>query len=277
MVYRDGVDALREREAALARELAAIEEAAARRPHVERELVEVRRAIGERRPAERAALHALRAPAIPLPCDVPWGAMRGDDRVRFCSRCAKNVYNLSAMTRTEAAAILARDDTPCVRYYERPDGTVLTSDCPVGAKKRRRRRAIAGLAGAAAFGAMAAAAVPAPSVTLVSVDRLARDVGERRRVRAEGALVHGSIDTRPNDVRFALESRGVVVPVRYIGGPILPDTFRDDLDTPVGVLVEGELLADGTFIASSLLAKVPSGARYAERPPVVRPGTKRAE
>jgi hypothetical protein len=62
--------------------------------------------------------------------------MDGDARVRFCRECNRNVYNLSAMTEREAQRVVAeREGRLCVRFYQRSDGTVLTSDCPVGAKR----------------------------------------------------------------------------------------------------------------------------------------------
>jgi hypothetical protein len=62
--------------------------------------------------------------------------MDGDERVRFCRDCNRNVYNLSAMTKREARRVVAeREGRLCVRFYQRRDGTVLTSDCPVGAKR----------------------------------------------------------------------------------------------------------------------------------------------
>jgi len=68
--------------------------------------------------------------------------MVGDEHVRFCGQCEKNVYNLSSLPREEAEALLvAKEGKMCVRLYRRDDGTVLTNDCPVGVKKRRRRRA----------------------------------------------------------------------------------------------------------------------------------------
>jgi hypothetical protein len=67
--------------------------------------------------------------------------MDGDDRVRFCGRCAKHVYNLSALTSEQAAALIyEREGNLCVRFFRRSDGTLLTSDCPEGARGRRRRR-----------------------------------------------------------------------------------------------------------------------------------------
>jgi hypothetical protein len=66
---------------------------------------------------------------VPSPCAVPWRAMAGDDRVRFCGQCRKDVYNLSAMTATEAESLLRNGgDGPCVRFYRRFDGTVVTTD-----------------------------------------------------------------------------------------------------------------------------------------------------
>jgi hypothetical protein len=55
------------------------------------------------------------------------------DRVHFCAGCKKNVYNLSAMTQTQAEGLLRKHEGHlCVRYYKRTDGTILTQNCPVG-------------------------------------------------------------------------------------------------------------------------------------------------
>jgi hypothetical protein len=73
--------------------------------------------------------------------------MGGDDRVRFCDQCKKNVYNLSAMSATEARALVETNPGRlCARVYQRADGTVLTEDCPVGVARywRRIKRRTAG-------------------------------------------------------------------------------------------------------------------------------------
>ena len=70
---------------------------------------------------------------IASPCSADWNAMQGDDRKRFCGDCKLNVYNLSGMTRFDAENLLRLSEGRlCVRYFRRPDGTVLTKDCPVG-------------------------------------------------------------------------------------------------------------------------------------------------
>ena len=74
---------------------------------------------------------------IASPCAASWVEMEGDDRARFCRRCEKNVYDLSSMTAAEARRFVAEREGACVRLFRRRDGTVMTSDCPVGARRRR--------------------------------------------------------------------------------------------------------------------------------------------
>jgi hypothetical protein len=91
-------------------------------------------------------IDVLESLTIPTPCNVPWDEMQGDDRSRLCGQCKRQVFDLSEMTTAEATELLA-DPTnrPCVRFYRRPDGRVMTTDCPVGLRGRiwrqLRRRA----------------------------------------------------------------------------------------------------------------------------------------
>lgn len=68
---------------------------------------------------------------IPDPCTVPWESMSGDDRIRFCGDCKKNVYNLSNLSQIEASNLLITNEgTVCIRMLKRADGTVVTDECP---------------------------------------------------------------------------------------------------------------------------------------------------
>ena len=101
---------------------------------------------------EAPVLEGLR---VASPCEVPWETMKGDDRVRHCGACRLNVYNLSAMPRGEAEALVRdAEGRLCVRFFRRADGTVLTQDCPVGLEKVRRRLRRIGSAVAATFAAI---------------------------------------------------------------------------------------------------------------------------
>jgi len=66
-------------------------------------------------------------------CPADWKKMQGDDKVRYCNRCNLNVYNLSALTKDEAVSLVQETEGRlCARLFRRKDGTVLTSDCPLG-------------------------------------------------------------------------------------------------------------------------------------------------
>lgn len=138
MSYRDDLDALAARHAALEHELTA----------KTKELDAASRLLDEARTrARRPVLDNIR---VATPCRADWSQMTGDDRVRACGECNKNVYNLSELTREEAEAlIVAHDGKLCVRYYQRTDGTILLADCQVGIAAKRKRRIVA--AGAAAL------------------------------------------------------------------------------------------------------------------------------
>jgi hypothetical protein len=79
---------------------------------------------------------------IAAPCPADWDHMFSfeDERVRFCSQCNLNVYNLSNMSRQEAEALITKTEGRlCVRFYRKADGSVLTQNCPVGLKAIKRR------------------------------------------------------------------------------------------------------------------------------------------
>lgn len=136
--YRDDLVALSARQQALAAEVA----------DKTRQLEATTRSLEEVR--ARARLPVLDNIRIASPCPADWEQMRGDDRVRACDQCQKNVYNLSELTRDEAEAlIIEKNGDLCGTYYQRKDGTILLKDCEIGVARNRKRKVIA--AGAAAF------------------------------------------------------------------------------------------------------------------------------
>lgn len=138
MSYRNDLDALAARHAALEAELA----------QKTKELDQAARLLADAQ--AKSKLPVLDNIRVASPCSAAWSGMTGDERVRHCGDCKKNVYNLSEMTRDEAEALIVeKEGRLCVRYYQRADGTILLKDCVVGARRKRRRRIVA--AGAAAM------------------------------------------------------------------------------------------------------------------------------
>jgi hypothetical protein len=162
MPYRDDQPALEARREELRRELDdvtrkadALADAVDEKARLARELAAVEAKLVR---SGSQKLPLLSRITIASPCSASWDDMVGDDRVRFCGKCEKNVYNLSSMESAEAEALLReREGNVCVRLYRRQDGTVLTSDCPVGVRKKRVRRLVVMAAGTGAFAAAASA------------------------------------------------------------------------------------------------------------------------
>ena len=121
---------------------------------------------------------------------------------------------------------------------------------------------------AAAVTALALGGMKDNAIYSKSVDEIVANKAKfaGRPVRAEGLLVHGTLMKRdsPCEYRFTITKNGVEVPVRY-AQCVVPDTFRDVPGMDVGVTVEGELHADNSFEATSVLAKCPSKYEMKER------------
>ncbi|HTH37632.1 MAG TPA: ankyrin repeat domain-containing protein [Pyrinomonadaceae bacterium] len=55
------------------------------------------------------------------PCTQDWETMRGNDYVRFCDHCSKNVTDISKMTRKRALKLVRETNGKlCIRYLENP-------------------------------------------------------------------------------------------------------------------------------------------------------------
>lgn len=163
--YRNDKSALQERAAQLREQIRALSALDGERSRATQELAAIQKRLSD---MQKRALTVLDRVSIASPCSVSWDSMKGDDRVRFCGHCSKNVFNLSAMSREEATAFVTSVEgaPPCVRFYRRADGTMLTADCPVGVRKRRTRRIIG-----AAIGAVAALGVGTAAFAMISRPR----------------------------------------------------------------------------------------------------------
>ena len=119
--------------------------------------------------------------------------------------------------------------------------------------KPKRKRLYMIVTGVAALGVAAALILYAFEDNLVffySPSELqAREILPGRRVRVGGLVEEGSVRRDGVDVYFRITDLAQTVPVRFTG--ILPDLFGEGQ----GVVTEGTFGADGTFVASDVLAK----------------------
>lgn len=160
MPYRSDEQATKARRTELERELADVNARSTEYAYLQWRAREIEKELSELTKRETAFAQKKRLPMlanakIASPCNADWNDMHGDAQVRHCTKCDKNVYNLSEMTADDAEALIVeREGQLCARFYTRADGTVLTKDCGVGVRRKWATRA-----GAAAvlFGGGAAA------------------------------------------------------------------------------------------------------------------------
>lgn len=165
---------------------------------------------------------------IAAPCKADWDQMMGNERVRFCSQCSLNVYNLSSLTRADAESLITRSEGRlCVRFYRRSDGSIITKDCPVGLRALRRRmsyvaKAISSsvlglLAGLGVYGAVSSIVPIAPQVTMGAI---ARDIDPPDELLLQGSMLRRA---EPPTSEFNL-GRMRVEPIRQ--RPVSPQGKR---------------------------------------------------
>jgi len=143
---------------------------------------------------------------VASPCKADWNSMFGGERVRFCSDCKMNVYNLTAMRRIDAERLIANTEGRlCVRFYRRKDGTILTKDCPVGlAAVRARMKRIASAAAGVVIGFFGGVSVvpPAQTNTVMGTLRVKPPVEQRYTPEMGAVAVQGDIGPeRPRPTR----------------------------------------------------------------------------
>lgn len=136
--------------------------------------------------------------------------------------------------------------------------------------KPKRRRLYLMLAGLATLGGAAALVLDAFQDSIVfflSPSELAeKPLPPGRAIRLGGLVEQGSLERHGTAVRFKVTDLKRDIRVAYTG--ILPDLFREGQ----GVVCEGTLLPDGSFVAASVLAK--HDERY--MPPEVAAALKKA-
>jgi cytochrome c-type biogenesis protein CcmE len=118
---------------------------------------------------------------------------------------------------------------------------------------RKRRRLVLLLVGLAALGGATALVLSAFSGSLVFFYTPSELAAQRdilgRTLRIGGLVEDHSVTRRGSEVSFRVTDGKTDMAVRYVG--VLPDLFREGQ----GVVAEGKLVPDGTFVAASVLAK----------------------
>jgi hypothetical protein len=204
---------------------------------------------------------------IASPCTADWNRMAGDDRVRHCAECNRNVYNFAELTHAEIDDLVAtREGRLCARLYRRADGTMITKDCPVGFQMKVRR--ISRITGAALSAAMtvpaSAQAPPSSQPGLVQIAaqpaQIELEVADPSGVVIPNAVVHFTnkatkvkLDVTTDNrgrvtsnvsagcYEIAVESRGFKTSVQTISAPVGQITSLE-IRLDIGEILEGGIM-----------------------------------
>lgn len=122
--------------------------------------------------------------------------------------------------------------------------------------RTKARFVIAGLVIFAAIGYMIYAAIQSGSEYFVTTTEL-KAMGDKavgQQMKIGGQVVEGSVrwEKGSSSVEFQITDGTQTLPIRYAG--VVPDAFQPG----AGVILEGKLGADGSFQASTMLAKCAS-------------------
>jgi hypothetical protein len=139
------------------------------------------------------------------PCNTSWKNMDGDERIRLCATCSQNVYDLRAFEEDEAQGFLsAQEDEEGTQLFRRSDGTILLSDCPVGMRRRHRRRVLGAALIVTAMIALVAVAVSKIKFSTPSKTATAARIVEPPRKKANAPIGDADEDPTTQAQRAAL-------------------------------------------------------------------------
>jgi Carboxypeptidase regulatory-like domain len=130
---------------------------------------------------------------VKSPCNESWDEMVGNNEVRFCSHCAKDVHDLSAMKRADAEKLVQKSSGKlCVRYVKNSTGKLITAQPKFTQIKRRATIAASVLATSLTFTTLAYAQGE-PIVRKDNITQTNKDKIENNERKQGVAIISGEI------------------------------------------------------------------------------------
>jgi hypothetical protein len=133
------------------------------------------------------------------PCSTEWNLMEGNDQIRFCSECNKQVHHLSTMTRKQAEDLLAKAGGELCAKIDRDDrGKIITADQlnhPSFFRMRPTSFTNAAVATLLGIGITVQAEVPSPLCRIVSVSgaRSLKESTEKTQTKDGESAIGGTV------------------------------------------------------------------------------------
>ena len=167
---------------------------------------------------------------VAQPCQQAWNEMIGNDQVRFCTHCAKDVNDLSAITRKDAMRLVRKmNGKLCVKYRIDPKTKHPVFLDTVQTLTRRVPAMAAGaMATSLAFASAGYAQSDTPQSPMVQIEAL-------QKVEGDVAVISGYV-TDPNGAAVPYAAVSLVNEKIYDFRSISasPEGFYEFKDVPVG-------------------------------------------
>jgi hypothetical protein len=177
---------------------------------------------------------------IASPCKASWRKMKGDDRVRNCAKCELNVYNISEMTREEAAELIANTEGRlCIRLWRRRDGTVITKDCPMAFKQIRF--------GIAAFSSIIISAILATMQWTGWYTRQELELMEKKRDLQAGMSAYGRVIFAARNLSAGHRIRSQDLKIIEVEQSRIPINAMWNQDLVIGMNLKKDIAADAVL------------------------------
>ncbi len=194
---------------------------------------------------------------IASPCKASWRKMKGDDRVRNCAKCELNVYNISEMSREEAAELIANTEGRlCIRLWRRRDGTVITKDCPMEFRKLRY--------GFAVCSSIVVGAVLAAMQWTNWFSREEMELMEKKKDLQAGMSAYGRVIFAARNLNAGHRIRSQDLKIIEVEQSRIPINSMWNQDLVIGMNLKKDIAAD-TILTNSDIAQVSNVVFSGER------------
>jgi hypothetical protein len=140
----------------------------------------------------------LEAIRVKDPCTQEWNEMVGNDQFRFCTHCAKDVSDISTMTRSEALKFVRKSNGRiCIRYRQDPQTKApLFAEQLVQISRRTAKLAAGVMSASLSLSALAYSQAPNVAMSpLTDPSYTIRDIEKKKddETGAKGAHVFGRV------------------------------------------------------------------------------------
>lgn len=150
-------------------------------------------------------VHQVDSKKMATSCSFTWSESSGE-RVRACSKCHTQVYDLTGMELSEAESLIFKQESvKKATLFKRADGKFMTKDCPLQARRKRNLLLLCVVGALAILSALAVLIMmppqPTPTATIVVKSKRSTDSESKENIPLQGEGTFHYRAGEPEDVQ----------------------------------------------------------------------------